>query len=220
LPNRLIDASVAAGVYRYIPSDFGFDPELAGVHELPVFARKGACFEHVKKAAASSGLTWSIIACGAFLDWNLSTGYVNIHLADKKIALLGDGTNVTPWTTLPNVGRATAAVLLAPDETENRVVYVHDTYKSQKQLGELAKAALGPEGWEETSVDIKKQFENAMADFTSGNFSPMVFGTMVQYASSTPELAREWPRDDNALVGLKEISDDEVKDLIKELVKR
>ncbi|KAL4725727.1 hypothetical protein ACLX1H_007879 [Fusarium chlamydosporum] len=126
-------------------------------------------------AAASSKLTWTIIACGAFLDWNLSTTYMNINLKDKKISLLGDGTNVMPWTTLRNVSKATVAALLVPEETKNRVVYVHDIFKSQKEVAELAKAALGPEGWEETTVDITKQFNDAMADFKSGRLSPMVF---------------------------------------------
>ncbi|KPM43816.1 hypothetical protein AK830_g2781 [Neonectria ditissima] len=216
-PQRLIDASVAAGVHRYIPSDFGCDPALPGVHELPVFARKQAAWEHVKAAAASSELTWTIVACGVFLDWNLSTTYMNIDLKGKKIALFGDGTNVIPWTTLSNVGRATAAALLAPEETQNRVVYVHDILKSQKEVADLAKQALGPEGWEETTVDITKQFNDAMADFKSGKHSPMVFGTMIQYASSTPVLMRKWPRDDNSLLGLSGMSDTEVKILIKEL---
>jgi uncharacterized protein YbjT (DUF2867 family) len=216
-PQRLIDASVAAGVYRYVPSDFGFDPMLPGVHELPVFTRKQAAWKHVKMATASSKLTWTIIACGAFLDWNLSTTYMNINLKDKKISLLGDGTNVIPWTTLRNVGKATAAALLVPEETKNRVVYIHDILKSQKEVAEFAKVALGPEGWEETTVDITKQFKDAMADFKSGKLSPMVFGTMIQYASSTPALARKWPRDDNSLVDLNGMSDTEVMDLIKEL---
>ncbi|KAH7146864.1 putative isoflavone reductase family protein CipA [Dactylonectria estremocensis] len=217
-PQRLIDASVAAGVYRYVPSDFGCDPALPGVHDLPVFARKQAAWKHVKMATASSELTWTIIACGVFLDWNLSTTYMNINLKDKKISLFDDGTNVIPWTTLSSVGKATAAALLVPEETQNRVVYVHDILKSQKQVAELAKAALGPEGWEETTVDIRKQFNDAMADFKSGKLSPMVFGTMIQYAASTPALMTKWPRDDNSLVGLNGMSDTEVRDLIKELV--
>jgi hypothetical protein len=35
-PQRLIDASVAAGVYRYVPSDFGFDPMLPGERQTPL----------------------------------------------------------------------------------------------------------------------------------------------------------------------------------------
>lgn len=214
---RLIDASIAAGVSRFIPSDFGFDPANSLVYELPVFARKKAALQHVKAAAAASAdFSWTVIACGVFLDWNLSTKYMNIDLVDKKIALFGEGTNVVPWTTLRDVGRATAAALLAP-ETRNRVVYVHSILKSQRQVAELAKEALGPESWEETMVDIKRQFDDAMTEFKSGHASPQGFGTMIQYASSTPDMMTKWPRDDNVLVGLKTMSDAEVRDLIVQL---
>ena len=217
VPLNLIDATAAAGVYRFIPSDFGMDPTNAHVQTLPVFGRKHAAFEHLQQKAKESGLTWTVVANGSFLDWNLKVGFMGIDLSNKKVNLFDDGNNVNPWTTLETIGKATAAVLLHPEETENRTVYISSVTKSQKQMVDLAKEALGPDGWETSNLDMAKVFEKAIADFKAGIYTMQVFGDMIRYAVSSPDYAAPWPKDDNALLGVHSMSDDEVKDLIKQL---
>lgn len=69
----LIDASVEAGVGRFIPSEFGSDPLHPFVRSLPFFKDK---IEHqaVLREAASSveGFSWTVLVTGPFLDWGLS----------------------------------------------------------------------------------------------------------------------------------------------------
>jgi uncharacterized protein YbjT (DUF2867 family) len=36
-PLRLIDAAAVSGVYRFITSDYGLDPEIPGIRDMPVF---------------------------------------------------------------------------------------------------------------------------------------------------------------------------------------
>ncbi|KAJ5194742.1 isoflavone reductase family protein CipA [Penicillium cinerascens] len=153
-PLRLIDAAAKAGVYRFITSDFGLDPDLPGIHDLPVFGRKKASYEAVKRQAADNRLTYTLVACGAFLDWSLSTGVSGLDLQEKKAFIFGDGNNVVPWTTLEDVGRVTANVLLHPQETLNRPVYVHSVLMSQNQIFDAAKEILGNEGWKVTYNDM------------------------------------------------------------------
>ncbi|KAK4865695.1 hypothetical protein LT330_009128 [Penicillium expansum] len=214
-PLRLIEAAARAGVYRFITSDFGLDPDLPGVHDIPVFSRKKVSYEAVKKQAADNRLTYTLVACGAFLDWGLSTGFAGLNFQEKTAWIFGDGSNVVPWTTLEDVGKATANVLLHPQETLNRPVYVHSVFMSQNQLFDAAKEALGNKGWTATYNDMEPLFQNALADLQSGNISDSTFVVQIQYCLATKALAHPWARDDNALVGLEEWSQEKVKVLIR-----
>ncbi|CRG85360.1 hypothetical protein PISL3812_02447 [Talaromyces islandicus] len=214
-PLRLIDAAAENGVYRFITSDFGLDPDLPGVHDMPVFGRKKASYEAVKKHAAQNRLTYTLVACGAFLDWSLSSGFSGLDFGAKKAFIFGDGNNVVPWTTLEDVGRATANVLLHPEETVNRPVYVHSVFMSQNQIFDATKQVLGSEGWETTYNEMKPRLEKALADLNAGRISASVFEVQIQYCLATKALAHPWARDDNALLGLKESDLETVKGLIQ-----
>lgn len=214
-PLRLIDAAAENGVYRFITSDFGLDPDLPGVHDMPVFARKKASYEAVKKHAAHHRLTYTLVACGAFLDWGISSGFAGLDLQEKKAFIFGDGNNVVPWTTLDDVGRATANVLLHPQETLNRPVYVHSVFMSQNQILSATKGVLGNEGWETTYKDMGPLLENALADLKAGRISASTFEVQIQYCLATRALAHPWARDDNSLLGLEEWSLEKVKWLIQ-----
>lgn len=112
---------------------------------MPVFGRKRVSYEVVKKQAADNHLTYTLVSCGAFLDWGLSTGFSGLNFKEKTAWIFGDGDNVGPWTTLQDVGKATANVLLHPQEPLNRPVYVHSVFMSQNQLFGAEKEALGSE---------------------------------------------------------------------------
>ena len=66
---KIIDASVKAGVKRFIPSEFGSNTENANAISLiPVLDVKIQTNHHLK-AQESKGLTWTAIATGPFFDW-------------------------------------------------------------------------------------------------------------------------------------------------------
>ncbi|KAK1994606.1 NAD(P)-binding protein, partial [Colletotrichum falcatum] len=217
-PKRLIDAAAAAGVRRYIPSDFSLDFNNRNVHKLPIFFKKDLNDKYLLQKCEETGMTWSIICNGPFLDWNLRSGFMNIDIYDKKVSYLNDGDNVHVWTTLEATGKAVSGTLLHPDETKNRPVYVHSVNKSQKQVVDLCKEALGSDGWEESRSDMEQVFAGALQKFQAGNFDLGVFGDMVRYASSRPDYSCPWPQDDNPLLGVETMTDDEVKELVKKLV--
>jgi NmrA-like family len=205
-------------IVHSITSDYGLDPAIPGVHAMPVFARKGASYNAVKQKAESSGLTYTLIACGPYFDWCLSTGYAGIQLKEKSATLFNDGNNVIPWTTLEDAGRATAGALLEPEKTRNRPVYVHSTVLSQVQLLDLAKEAIGgAEDWKVVSQDMKPLLDQSMEDLRTGNITPMTFGVQIQYCMADSALAHPWERDDNELVGIREKTPDELRKIIVEL---
>ncbi|KAK1979895.1 hypothetical protein LZ30DRAFT_751101 [Colletotrichum cereale] len=194
-PKRLIDAAAAAGVYRYIPSDFSLDFNNRNVHGLPVFFKKDLNDKYLLKKCEETGMTWSIICNGAFLDWNLRSGFMNIDIYDKKVNYINDGDNVHVWTTLEATGKA-----------------------SQRQIVDLCKEVLGPDSWEESRSDMEQVFAKALEEFQAGNFGWNVFGDMIRYANSRPDFSCPWPKDDNPMLGVEAMTDGEVKELVKTLV--
>lgn len=203
-----------------ITSDFGLDPDLPGVHDMPVFARKKASYQAVKRHAADNRLTYTLVACGAFLDWGISSGFAGLELKAKKASIFGDGNNVVPWTTLDDVGRATANVLLHPQETLNRPVYVHSVFMSQNQLLGAAQEILGHDNWQIEHRDMKPLLEAALADLKIGKVSASTFEVQIQYCIATRALAYPWKRDDNHLLGLEEWGMEKVKSLIQTIGRR
>jgi uncharacterized protein YbjT (DUF2867 family) len=64
-----IDAAAAAGVKRFIPSEFGSDTASARVRErVPIFDGKKAIIDYAK-TKAESGLTWTGFLTSLFFDW-------------------------------------------------------------------------------------------------------------------------------------------------------
>lgn len=65
----LIDAAVEAGVKRFLPSEYGVDntnPAASGLS--PVFKRKADVIEYLK-SKERSGLSWTAVPTGMWLDW-------------------------------------------------------------------------------------------------------------------------------------------------------
>jgi uncharacterized protein YbjT (DUF2867 family) len=217
-PINLINAAAAAGVYRFVTSDFGGDPLNSKIASLPVFARKAASFRAAKAANEKTGMTYTAVATGSFLDWNLQYRFLGIDVFDKKVQFFDEGTNRIPWTTLKTIGKAVAAVLVHPKETENRPVYISSIVKSQREVVEVAKEALGVDGWEFTNIDMDALFQTAMERFKAGDYSRQTIGAMIQYSTAKADYSRPWTKDDNALLGLEPMTDEELKALIKELV--
>jgi hypothetical protein len=74
----------------------------------------------------------------------IKDGFFGINPQTKRIEWYGEnGHVVAPFSTLEAVGKATTQVLLHPEETANRVVYISSIDINQKRLAELAKEAVG-----------------------------------------------------------------------------
>lgn len=213
---RLIEATAKAGVYRFITSDYGLDPEIPGVYELPVFSRKKTAYEAVKNQATENRLTYTQVSCGAFLDWCLYSGFTGFNFQEKTAWIFGDGNNVHAWTALEDVGKATANILLHPEETVNRSVYIHSVFMSQNQLLDIAKE-VSPGDWTVTQNDMEPLYQKALEDLKSGNISGATFVVQIQYSLATKALAHPWERDDNPLLGLEGWKREKVKTLIQDV---
>jgi len=197
------------------------DPENAHIAALAVFGLKAAVYSYLKEKVASGAgggrFSYTLVANGPFLDQNIRYKFLGLDLAGRKAELFDGGENLVPTTTVADVGKATANVMLHPDETKNRVVYVASAKLTQRKLFELAKEALGGE-WTVEEVDIQKRFDEGMEQMRAGKFDMGVIMAQIQYATARKEYLSPWEKDDNGLLGVAEMGDGEIREMIKGLV--
>ncbi|KAG2162426.1 hypothetical protein VTO58DRAFT_106085 [Aureobasidium pullulans] len=209
----LIDAAIAAGVQRFIPSEFGSN--IVGnekVRALPVFGGKVKTQDYLR--AKQDQISYTLITNGLFLDWAINLGWV-VNLKGKT-EINDNGDSVHSFTLLSDIGKAVAGVLNNPEETKNRGVYVQTVALSQNQALKIAQN-VKPEFKAETeSVDLGEVEKNAYAELSKQNGD--IGSAMLNFIKIS--IFREgygnlWnDKNDNELLGVKGLSESELEDLI------
>ncbi|KAI4608260.1 hypothetical protein J4E80_009270 [Alternaria sp. BMP 0032] len=217
LQGRIIEAAVSAGVYRIVMGEFSVDPEDPVARSPLIHHGKNEAFKQIKNLAAEGKITWTTISNGAFLDWNLRTGFINIDIRSRKARYMNDGTNPLPWTMLSSISTAVANVLKKAEHTENRSFYISNVIKSQKQMVALAKETLGSDGWDESNQDMDQKLKGATEAMMAGKVDLEVIGDMIRWSAGTVPAPRWEQLDDNKLLGVERMNDDEVRKLIRDI---
>ncbi|KAJ4349467.1 uncharacterized protein N0V89_008082 [Didymosphaeria variabile] len=176
LAYRIIDAALAAGVKRLIPSEFGannLDPRAAEL--APVYKLKGDMLRYLmQKAEASNGaLTWTSIACGSPLDWALdapkSGNFLGIDVKGRKAMIWDSGSARFSVTTLANTGLAVARVLQGPETTANKQIFLSDFVTTPREIVHALERQIG----EKFALEQRKsgpEIEAAKERFEKGEF--------------------------------------------------
>ncbi|RAL03681.1 aromatic alcohol reductase [Aspergillus ibericus CBS 121593] len=209
----LIDAAAAAGVRRFIPSEFGSDTSNPMCAALPVYHSK---IETQKRLADRSGLTYTIICTGPFLDWGLTHGFMNIQ--NKTVTLYGTGDHIFSTTTLSTIGRAVCAVLARPAETENRVIRVHDIATTQNHLFQMAQKVVGSDGWVVQRRSVEEMYENSWTAFQQGRRDVQTMLGFIVTAAWGEGYGGRFGKTDNEMLGISEMTEVEVQGVVERLV--
>jgi hypothetical protein len=167
----MVDASIAAGVSRFLPSEFGSDLDNAKVGALPVFGYKMAVKKYVEeKARENLNFSYTNVRNGGFLDWGLEKSFL-LDWASGKPRIYDSGDQLISVTTLATVAQAVVGVLLHPEETKNRVVRIHDINISQNRLLAAARKAAPNKILEPYHDSTEKIFKDASEKIAQGDFS-------------------------------------------------
>ena len=203
---RLVDAALAAGVKRFIPSEFGSDTNNALARKLPVYADKVKVQGYIEeKAKEHHGFTYTGIYTSAFFDWGLRLGLL---LGKEKY---DGGEQRFSVTRLETIGKAVVAVLQKPQETANRDVYVHDAVVTQNQMAKMS----GKE-WEaeEVSTEVAEREAYAELEKPQPDFRLALYG-FIKRAIWGRGYGGEFTKVDNEMLGLGIMSEEEVQSLVK-----
>lgn len=195
----LIDAAVAAGVKRFIPSEFGSNTESSAVlQRVPIFKAKRDIIEYAQ-TKENSGLSWTGFITGpifdlvrAFLGMShsigylltyvkcLRTGFLNFNIAEKKAKIWDGGDVPFSTTNLSTIGDALVALLSNPklvEESANKYVFVESfTITQNEVLKTLEKVSDAK--WTVEPVDAEARRTEALEKLGKGDFSGV--GTLIQ----------------------------------------
>ncbi|KAI1397670.1 oxidoreductase CipA-like protein [Hypoxylon fuscum] len=212
--NPLIDASVAAGVRRFIPAEWGMDSQNPLCVQLPVCAPKAATQRYLlEKSNANPGFTYTSIANGLFLDWCLEKGII-LNIAQHTATLYNGGDVPFSATLLADIAKTALGVIAHQAETANRVVYVHSAVVTQKQLIQYAKDKDGRE-WDTVVKDTEEVKQESFAELAKGDVHSAMLGFSICGCLNTDYGCDYSSHLDNELLGVAEMSDDELRALVE-----
>ncbi|KAJ6139044.1 hypothetical protein N7471_005530 [Penicillium samsonianum] len=207
---RLIDAAVATGVKRFIPSEYGCDTSNPLVSKLPVFGDKISVQEHLKNVAQRSGLSYSLLITGPFLDWGLEKGFV-LNLAGPA-TLYDGGDRRFSSTTLSGVGKGVVGIINNLEATENSTIYIDEARVTQNELLELSGKSL-----ETKIVQTSDLEQEAFAELAKPAPNPAIFAPKFILRTIFGEGFNslfDSEKVSNDLFGLKTLSKEELRGLI------
>lgn len=207
---RLIDAAVATGVKRFIPSEYGCDTSNPLVSKLPVFGDKISVQEHLKNVAQRSGLSYSLLITGPFLDWGLEKGFV-LNLAGPA-TLYDGGDRRFSSTTLSGVGKGVVGIINNLEATKNSTIYIDEARVTQNELLELSGKSL-----ETKIVQTSDLEQEAFAELAKPAPNPAIFAPKFILRTIFGEGFNslfDSEKVSNDLFGLKTLSKEELRGLI------
>ena len=222
LQPRLIDAAVAVGVERIIPSEYGGNLRNPKTRQFPTYRSKVLVEELLERHHLHSGISYSFIYNNCFLDWGISaTGGTLLNPSTRSVRLYDGGDVKFSATTMATVGRAVVAVLDHYDETANRTVYVHDIVITQNQLLEMAREATSGDGgkdWDCSDVDTAAAEAASYTAFEKNPADPTIFYGFAIRGAFGQGYGGHFVDSDNEMLGIKEMTLSQVKDLVREHV--
>ncbi|RDW61129.1 aromatic alcohol reductase [Aspergillus mulundensis] len=212
---NLIHASVAAGVPRFIPSEFGADLDNPVNRAAPTYRGKVGVQELLKTLAAENQITYTIVYNGAFLDWGLAHSFP-VDVGRREAVLHGGGERVYSTTTQTSIGKAVVSILQREEESRNRVVRIAEANLTIKHLLGLAQEVIGGEGWTITETDVEAEVAKAWPLIKQGVFNRETMMPFIHRAQWGVGTGGHFEENDNAWLGVQELDDEGVRAVIRD----
>lgn len=143
----LLNAAVAAKVSRFIPSDFSLD----FTKTKPGSNRNLDLRRDFHTQLDKSGIAWTTILNGAFMDLLASPTMSLVNQKKRKVIYVGSADQKLDFTTMADTAAYTAAVAADPDTTP-KVLRIAGDVLSARELAAAAARADGVDGTRPFSV--------------------------------------------------------------------
>ncbi|RAO69769.1 uncharacterized protein BHQ10_005781 [Talaromyces amestolkiae] len=213
----LIDAAITAGVKRFLPSNFGSNMSNPNSRKLPVFKGKVIIEDYLVEKSKTTDLTYTLVYNGGFTDFAIKNKVI-MNFSEYKPTIFNGGDSKFSCTSLPTVGDAVVGVLSHPAETENRAVYVSESFISQNQLLSLAKSIAPNKPWAPVDADLNVVFAGALERLAQGQHDmPTVIPILLKSILDN-EYGSNFAENDNELLGIKEKGDEFLIELLTPVV--
>ncbi|KAK5122790.1 hypothetical protein LTR85_003705 [Meristemomyces frigidus] len=212
----LIDAAVASGVTRILPSEFGANPDHLAVRQLPVFPQKLQVEQYLKQKIQGTPTTYTLVCNNEFFDWDLDYKF-GVDINEKKMEIFDGGDVIYSAAPLDFVARGIASVLQHPVETANRAVRLHGMSMTQNKLLAIIQRFVGKEGWEVSHATTEERerlgYELLQQDPTNMWRWAIPF---LQCSIWAKKYGGDFSKNnDNELLGLKQLGDAEIEEIVR-----
>ncbi|UPK92044.1 hypothetical protein LCI18_002979 [Fusarium solani-melongenae] len=214
----LIDAAVATGVKRFIPSLYGCDLTNPNARKIPIFVPKAQIEDYLKTKASTSGLTYTFVYTSGFLDWGIQKKFL-IDLSTPTPRVVDGGDLTFSSSSLSTIADAIIGVLSHPKETENRALRVHDLVVTQNKLLALAREAYPEKKWDPVSVSLDELTAAAEANAAKGVFDNKTVVAFLYRGLLDPAYGTTFKTTDNKLLGVQSKGEDFIIETIKAFLK-
>ncbi|KAI2467633.1 NAD(P)-binding protein [Annulohypoxylon bovei var. microspora] len=201
----LVDAAVAAGVKRFISSEFGINTRTVGDAAIgKILQGKVKVLDYaIEKSAENPWFTWNGVSSGLFFDWGLRAGSLGFNKDAKAAVIYDSGDEPVQASNLAFIGRAVAAILSQPEKTANQYLSVASFNPSQNQILEFVEKETG-EKWKVEHASTAEQEKIGLEKLGKGDFS--AFSNLLRrhvYADGANRAVRG-EDSANGLLGLQE----------------
>ena len=180
------------------------------------YAAKTKVRAHVEGLASmQKDLSWSSILCGHFFDRNLRNGLLHFNLKERTADIFDGGESRWSASTLARIGEATAKVLLVPEVTRNRMLYIQSFCVSQRDILQSLERATS-QSWQCTILNSGEYLKNQQDASARGDHAA-IEDTVLLHGMANSNWERH-PGFANRLLGLEdEDLDTVVKNVLREL---
>jgi hypothetical protein len=210
----LIDAAIAAGVKRFIPSEFGSCTTNPKLETMPTYTGFFKIRQYLQEKADVGKLSWTVLACGAFVEF-VFHGPMLLDFASHKATLLDKGDNRFSSTSLPNVGKAIAGIFKNSDATANKIVRVSQVILTQNKVLKIAQELEPGVKWETDYVQSSAVVEEGLKGMKAGDFSmPVIIKVIKGTALAGDKYGSAYDETDNELLGVQELTGEDLKKLV------
>lgn len=170
--NKLIDAAIAAGVQRFVPSEFGINTQDDRTRTIiPVLNAKVETLKYLK--GKEDQISWSVFITGMFFDWCLKIGILGFDASSKTATLFDDGKATFSTTNNHTIGLALVKALEKPETTKNQHIYVSSFQTSQREILSAIENITG-EKWSVNTVKTEDHIEGGRTKIQQGDFSGVI----------------------------------------------
>ncbi|KAL4925277.1 aromatic alcohol reductase [Aspergillus undulatus] len=205
---KYVDAAIAAGVCRFLPSEFSADTLNDTVNNLlPLFFLKKDVIEYLRSKESDS-FSWTGVATSGLFDWGITNRFFQFDIASRSATIWDNGDKRFTLTNEKQLEDAVVSVLRHPEATANKYLYISSVETSQNEiLAALESTTSSSWALQHTTTDA--QVAEGSKKLQSGDFDGALQLVRAIPYGITPGLKSNFAKDRvlaNGLLGLREES--------------
>ncbi|GIZ48531.1 hypothetical protein CKM354_001158500 [Cercospora kikuchii] len=151
----IIDATISAGVPRFVTAEFGQDSQNTALHDrLPPLKGRWQCMQYLKELSDKGKIEWVAPATGTQLEQAITSGNIGFDMKWQSVTVHGTGEEQFAASSTKWNGRVAAAILENWNSVKNQYLYVPGMITSVNTCLAALQNVTGQE-WERGNNEVE-----------------------------------------------------------------